>query len=248
MISTSLKPGTEIFVFPPSWFPEVVAWVNYADMLEETRFFEAAFNSIYVSVVTLFTTLIVSMPAAYFLSRYHFSHKGLYLGFLIFTQMISPVVLVIGIFRLMAYFNLVDSREALGVIYAAFGLAFCIWMLKNYFESVPFEIEQASFLEGSSKVKTFRKIFFPLALPSIAVSGMFSFVNSWNEFILALTLLRNNENYTITLKVFSLVGGRYTVDWNYVMGATLFASIPVAIIFSYLQKFLIGGLSVGSLK
>ena len=121
-------------------------------------------------------------------------------------------------------------------------------MLQSYFSTIPKELEESAWIEGASKFKSLIYIFIPLAIPAITVTSLISFVHSWNEFVLALTLLRSNDNYTLPLKVFSLVGGRYQIEWDHVMAATFLATVPVAVVFSCLQKYLVQGISLGAIK
>jgi len=162
--------------------------------------------------------------------------------------MLSPIILIIGIFRLCVWLGILDSKNSLVLVYAAFGLAFSTWMLQSYFSTIPKELEESAWIEGASKFKSLIYIFIPLAIPAITVTSLISFVHSWNEFVLALTLLRSNDNYTLPLKVFSLVGGRYQIEWDHVMAATFLATVPVAVVFSWLQKYLVQGISLGAIK
>ncbi|NRA22063.1 MAG: carbohydrate ABC transporter permease, partial [Oceanospirillaceae bacterium] len=190
----------------------------------------------------------VAIPAAYALARYHFRAKSSYRLFLLVTQMLSPIVLVVGLFRLIVWLGLIDSVNSLVLIYAGFNIAFAIWMLQNYFQTIPKDLEESAWMEGASFFQGLVKVFLPMAVPAIAVTAMFTFINSWNEFVLALTVLRTEENYTLPIQVYSLVGGRYTIEWHHVMAAALVASLPAAILFSWLQKKLVTGLSSGAVK
>ena len=168
--------------------------------------------------------------------------------FLLISQMISPIVLVLGLFRLMAAWGLVESTTALGFIYMAFNVAFTVWMLQSYFDTIPRDLEEAAWMEGAGRWLTLRKVFLPLCLPAIAVTAIFTFINAWNEFVVALTMLRSQESYTLPIQVFSLVAGRYTIEWHHVMAATLLATLPVAILFIWLQRYLVRGLALGAVK
>lgn len=103
-------------------------------------------------------------------------------------------------------------------------------------------------MEGAGHWRTLRSVFLPLAIPAMVVTAIFTFINGWNEFVIALTMLRREDSYTLPLRVFSLVAGRYSVDWQYVMAAALVASIPVAVIFAWLQRYLVRGLALGAVK
>lgn len=246
MCITAIKPPGE--VHNATWWPSHIDWHNFVEMWSAANFGPALLNSIYVSVLATLLTLAVSIPAAYALSRFSFAGRGFYRQFLLVTQMLSPVVLVIGLFRLIVWMGLVNSVNSLVFVYGAFNIAFSVWMLQSYFSTIPKELEEAAWMEGASPWKALLKIFLPLALPAMTVAAIFSFINSWNEFVIALTMLRTQDNYTLPIQIFSLVSGRYTVQWANVMAATFVATIPVAIVFAWLQRYLVRGLALGAVK
>ncbi|WP_420963458.1 carbohydrate ABC transporter permease [Brucella sp. IR073] len=246
MFLTAVKPSQE--VLSPTWWPSTFRWQNFPEMWVATGFGTALVNSIYVSVIASIGAIIVSIPAAYAMSRFKFAGQGAFRQFLLVSQMISPIVLVLGLFRLLAAYGLIGSLSAVGAVYMAFNIAFTVWMLQSYFDTVPRDLEEAAWMEGAGRAKTLVKVFLPLCLPAIAVTAIFTFINAWNEFVVALTMLRDEDSYTLPIQVFSLVAGRYTVEWNYVMAATLVATLPVAILFVWLQRYLIRGLALGAVK
>lgn len=248
MVSTAIKPRAEILTFPPVWLPKHIRLQNFVDMWHAVGFGEALANSVFVSTTATVLCILIAIPAAYATARTRFRGKRLFRQFLLVTQMLSPVVLVLGIFRLMAALALVDKLWALILAYTAFNLAFAVWMLQAYFGTIPKELEEAARLDGASTFQRLRLVLLPLALPALGVTAIFVFLYCWNEFVLALTLLRSTQNFTLTLQIFSLVGGRYTIEWDHVMAATLLASAPVAIVFASLQRYLVRGLALGAIK
>ncbi len=248
MFFTAVKPADEVLATPTAWLPSTIRWANFVEMWQVTGFGRALLNSLYVSTASTLGALIVAVPAAYALSRFEFKGKGAYRQFLLITQMLSPIVLVLGLFRLSVAVGLLDSVNVLVMIYAAFNIAFAVWMLQSYFATIPRDLEEAAWLEGASRFRTVIIVFLPLAVPAMVVTAIFTFINSWNEFVLALTMLRSAESHTLPIKIFSLVAGRYTVEWHHIMGATLLATVPVAIIFGWLQRYLVRGLALGAVK
>jgi len=248
MISTALTPEQEVLSAGTAWIPSRLAWENFTDMWETVKFGQALVNSLMVGAITTILTILVAVPAAYAMVRLNFKGTQAYRVFLLITQMFSPVVLVIGLFTLVVSFGLLDSLIALAVFYCCFHIAVAIWMLQSYFATIPIELEQASWLEGASRAYTLRKVFLPLAAPAMAVAALFTFIGAWNEYALALALLRSSEHYTLPLKIAALTGGRYEIEWHHVMAATFVATIPVSIIFIWLQRHLITGLSGGAVK
>lgn len=246
MFITAIKPPTE--VLQPTWWPSVPRWDNFAEMWEAANFGPALLNSLYTAVISTILALAVSIPAAYGLSRYRFAGRGAVNQFLLVSQMLSPIVLVLGLFRLAAALGLVDNLNAVVFIYAAFNIAFSVWMLQSYFNTIPRDLEEAAWMEGASRAKTLRVVFLPLAIPAMVVTAIFTFINAWNEFVIALTMLRRQESYTLPIQIFSLVAGRYTVEWHYVMAAAFVATVPVAVVFAWLQRYLVRGLALGAVK
>lgn len=246
MFITAIKPATE--VLKPTWWPSVPQWQNFISMWEATRFGAALWNSIYVAVLSTVLSLLVSIPAAYALSRFRFTGRGFVQQFLLVSQMLSPIVLVIGLFRLLVALKMLDNLNAVVFVYATFNIAFSVWMLQSYFSTIPKDLEEAAWMEGATPWQALRRVFLPLALPAMVVTAIFSFINAWNEFVIALTMLRNQAGYTLPIQVFSLVAGRYTVEWHHVMAAAFVATIPVAIVFAWLQRYLVRGLALGAVK
>ena len=253
MLSTALKPHSDVIAFPPHWTPSRIAWENFADMWNVVGFGQAAFNSLFIAICATLLALAVSVPAAYALGRLKLRGSGAYRQFLLITQMLSPILLVLGLFRMAAAIpfgegSLVDTRFGVIIIYAAYNIAFAVWMLSAYFVTIPRDLEEAAWIDGAGRFGAVVHVFLPLAVPAIAVTGIVTFVASWNEFTVALTLLRDPARQTLPLKVVNLVAGRYSVEWNQVMAATLLATLPVAVVFAALQRYLVGGLTLGAVK
>lgn len=248
MVSTALKPRAEIFAYPPHWIPSHLAWKNFAGMWAVSHFGQALMNSAYVSILSVLLTLLIGIPAAYALFRFKVRGLGGFRIYLLITQMVSPIVLVIGLFRVFAMLGWIDSRTPLIITYAAFNAAFTILMLQIYFMTIPAELEEAAWIDGATRLRTIRSIFLPLATPAVAVTALFTLVNVWNEFVIALTLLRSSSNYTLPLKVFALASNLYEVNWNETMAAVLLATVPPVIVFIWLQRYLISGMAAGAIK
>jgi multiple sugar transport system permease protein len=248
MFVTAVRPRAELFTYPPTWGFSEFRWENFSEMWDKTNFGGALLNSLYVSVSATVVALVLSIPAAYAMSRYRFAGKGAYRTFLLMTQMMSPIVLVLGLFRLMMTLGLVNDLNSLVLTYAAFNMAFTIWMLQSYFNSIPRDLEEAAWMDGASHLTSLVKIFLPLAVPAMVVTAIFTFINSWNEFVLALTMMRSSEDFTLPVQIYAQVAGRYQVEWHHVMAATVLATVPVAIVFSWLQRYLIRGMALGAVK
>lgn len=246
-VLTALKPRNELTQIPPSFLPSEFQWGNFIEVWQNTNIASSLINSLFISTVATVIALVVAAPCAYAMTRFDFKGKTAYRFFLLVTQMLSPIVLVLGLFRLMVYMGVVDSLGFLSVIYAAFNIAFCVWMLQSYFETIPKDLEESAWIDGASRFRSLLTIFLPLALPAVVIVAMFTFVNSWNEFIIAFSTLRDSSSYTIQLGIIEMTG-YYSVRWDYIMVSVIIATIPVAILFAWLQKHLVGGLTSGSVK
>ena len=173
--------------------------------------------------------------------------------FLLVSQMLAPVLLILGLFRLAAAIpfgdgTLVNTRIGVIVIYAAFQLAFSVWMLAAYFAAIPTDIEEAAWIDGAVACKQCCTYSCRWRYRQRRSARWWHFVAGWNEYVVALTMLRDPDKQTVTLQVVNLVSGRYSVTWNEVMAAALVATLPVAIVFSYAQRYLVRGLTLGAVK
>ena len=253
MLSTALKSSAEVIAYPPHWVPVHPVWSNFPVMWHVIGFGQAALNSLFISTVASLLAIAIAAPAAYALSRFRFRGQGGYRQFLLATQMLSPILLVLGLFRMAAAIpfgdgSLVDTRLGVILIYSAYQLAFAVWMLAAYFGTIPKDLEEAAWIDGATRAQAVMRIFLPLSVPALTVTGIVTFVAAWNEFVVALTLLRDPARLTLQLKIVNLVAGRYTIDWNQVMAAGLLATLPVALLFAVLQRYLVGGLTLGAVK
>ena len=246
-LMTALKPRAELTAIPPSFFPSTFEWHHFVEVWQHTSIPHAILNSLLVSFSATALTILVAAPFAYALTRFEFRGKGALRFFLLVTQMLSPIVLVLGLFRLMVAAGVVDSLGFLSVIYAAFNVAFSVWMLQSYFATIPKDLEESAWIEGAGRLRSLVGIFLPLAIPAIVIVATFTFVNAWNEFIIAFSTLRDTHSYTIQLGIIEMTG-YYSIRWDYIMVAVIIASVPVSILFFWLQKHLIGGLTSGSVK
>jgi len=191
--------------------------------------------------------MLFAIPAGYALARLRFPGKHLFRQVLLVTQMFSPVVLIIGLFRFMSRVHLIDTDTSLVITYAALTLAFSVWFLAGYFESIPMEIEEAAMIDGCTRVGALVRVVLPMSKPALVAATVFAFIWSWNEFVIALTFISTPDNRTLPLGIYSFLG-QYSVDWHYLMSAALIAGVPVLILFLLIEKHLVKGLTAGAVK
>jgi multiple sugar transport system permease protein len=199
-------------------------------------------NSLIIALATAIASTLVALPTAYALSRFRFRGRQAISEALLGTQMLTPIMLVLGLSQMVSGMGLTDTRAALVLLYSAFQVPFAVWMLRGYIDAIPIELEEAALLDGASRRQILGSIILPLSVPALLVTATFAFITAFNEFVLALTLLRSTANFTLPLRVNALTAGRYAVDWPDVMGAVLIASLPVLIMFIGLQRYMLRGL------
>jgi multiple sugar transport system permease protein len=247
MLSTALKPKSDITDMPPTYFPKVYEWVNFIKVFQEIPFGMYMRNTLVISIATMIIGIIVAVPAAYYVARNNFRLRTPFLLLVLITQMFSPTSLLIGIYRELSVFNLVNTYQGLILINVSFNLAFSVWILSSFFRTIPVEIEEAAFIDGASRFQTFRKISLPLAAPGIVTTAIFTFIAAWNEYVVAYTLASSPEKQPFSVGL-SLLTGLYEVKWNFLFAGSLIAIIPIIILFISIEKYLVGGLTAGSVK
>ena len=247
MLLTALKSKEEITAIPATYLPKKWAFENFIGVWKEIPLLGFIKSSFIISISATIIVILVAIPAAYYVARNDFRGKKPFLLLVLVTQMFAPTALVVGIFREIVKLNLVDTYLALILIYAAFNMAFSIWILSSFFRSIPKEIEEAAWIDGCSRFTTLTRIVLPLALPGLVTAFIFTFIAAWNEFVIALTLTSSPEREPLTVGLTSLIG-QYQVQWNYLFAGSLIAIVPVVILFASIEKWLVGGLTAGSVK
>lgn len=247
MISTSLKSGPEVFAQPPTFLPKVLVWKNYLDVWKKVALSRYFTNSMIIGGGAGILCIAVGVMAGYALSRFRFPGRSLFLTSLLISQMFSPIIVLLPLFRLFGTYHLLDSRLGLVLVNLAFSSPFAIWMLTRYFDSIPGELEQAAWVDGATRYQSLAWIVAPLALPGIVATFIFAFINAWNEFLFALAFVTSDEKLPITTGLYGFVG-HFKVEWNYLMGASILAALPVVILFMLIQRYMVSGLTSGAVK
>ena len=247
MLITSVKPKREITAIPTEYLPTEWTWHNYIEVWTKIPLLGYIKSSFFIALMATLIVLVLAIPAAYYSARNKFRGRTIFLLLVLVTQMFSPTALVIGIFREIVKFHLVDTYLALILVYAAFNMAFSIWILSSFFASIPVEIEEAAWIDGATRMQTLRKIILPLAIPGVVTAFIFTFIAAWNEFVIALTITSSVNHQPLTVGLTSLIG-QYQVQWNFLFTGSLIAIVPVVILFAAIEKYLVGGLTAGSVK
>ena len=247
MLITGLRSNAEtldmhfLHILPTKWM-----WQNLVDILHRgvARYL---FNSLIVAGGATAIAMLCGIPAAYALARMKFRGKNAFLGFVIVSQMFSPVVLLIGISQLMTTLHLNNSLIGLMLINAAFNQAFAIWLLRGTFVAISPEMEEASLIDGCGTVSALTKVLAPMAAPGIVTALIFVFINAWNEYTISTVLISTAQYRPITVGI-TQFSSFNMIEWQYLFAASLLATIPVVILFMSIEKHLTAGLTSGGVK
>ena len=248
MFVTSIRPGPEVFEFPPRILPSADSvFTPYFALFEETDIAQWILNSIGVSVATAFFASLFGAMAAYVLSRFRFPGRDSTQITFLLTQMCPAILLALPMFVVFLRFGLLDSLFGLSLAYLAFLIPVAAALLKAFFDAIPAELEEASLIDGASRIGTLFRVTLPLALPGVASTFLFCFIISWDEFLFARMFIRQPENWTVSLGLASF-SGEYITPWDQVMAAATIITLPAALIFLALQRYLVRGLTAGGVK
>lgn len=247
MFCSALKSRAEIFSVNGTILPVESMWSNFIDVWKRAPLAQYAVNSLLIAGGSTLLAMLCGIPAAYALSRMKFKGKTAFLGFVIVSQMFAPVVLVIGIYKVMAVLGFTDSIVGLIFVNAAFNQAFTIWLLRGTFMSISPEMEQAATIDGCTRIQALIRILLPVAAPGIVTTLIFIFINAWNEYTVALTLISTDTSKPLTVGI-NIFNGYNMIEWQYLFAASLFAILPVVILFMGIEKNLTSGLTAGGVK
>ena len=247
MFCSALKSRAEIFSVNGTILPVEPMWSNFIDVWKRAPLAQYAVNSLLIAGGSTLLAMLCGIPAAYALSRMKFKGKTAFLGFVIVSQMFAPVVLVIGIYKVMAVLGFTDSIVGLIFVNAAFNQAFTVWLLRGTFMSISPEMEQAATIDGCTRIQALIRILLPVAAPGIVTTLIFIFINAWNEYTVALTLISTDTSKPLTVGI-NIFNGYNMIEWQYLFAASLFAILPVVILFMGIEKNLTSGLTAGGVK
>jgi ABC-type glycerol-3-phosphate transport system permease component len=248
MVDTALKPTADIRSVHPTFLIAEPTLEHFRDVLLHSPFLIYFRNSLIVGIATTLLTLMVSIFCSYALSRWSRLGAVRAVSFaLLLSQMIPGVLLLVPLYILMRRLGLLSSYWSLIIVYCAFTVPLCSFMLKGFFDAVPVEIEEAAEIDGCSRLAFLGRVLLPLCAPGLLATGVFAFIHAWNEFMFGYVLINNDAHRTLTPGIM-LYKGDHITDWGSLMAASALAVIPVAISFVYLQRFLVQGLAAGAVK
>ena len=251
MISTSFKPANEVYSKTPSFIPNEPTVEGYTEMLTTQSstfdFPQWLTNSVIVALLTTVFSMIIATLGGYGLSRFRFRGRGFLSYFILTTQVLPGSLLIIPLYVIMGNLQLLDTRIGLVAAYCTFSVPFCTWMMKGFFDTIPISLEEAARVDGAGRFRIFSTVVLPLTVPGLVATGIFSFINGWNEYLFASTFMKSYENWTLPVGIASFQG-QYTTNWGTLMAGAVLITIPVVILFSLLQKHLVSGMTAGAVK
>ena len=246
---TSLKTEQEIFRIPPTIFPEILNLKSYAAQVENGDFnmFRSFANSFIIAFGAMVIAVLLAVPASYAIAKYRFvGRKMMLLGFLV-TQMLPVSVLLTPMFIMMKNLHVYNTWVSAILADATIGIPFSVLILKNYFASIPKELEEAAYIDGCNRFSAFIRILIPIAKPGVMVCAIFSFLYAWGDLAYGMTFILDQKTRPMTAGIFNFMG-QYGTKWSYLTAFAVVSIIPVALIFIFMQKYIISGMTSGAVK
>jgi multiple sugar transport system permease protein len=245
MILTSFKDMSEIYVYPPKWFPSKLNLENYTNAFSAAPFGRYYFNSVFVAATVTLGQLITCSMAAFAFARLKFWGRDVLFFIFLGTMMIPYNVTMIPSFMVLYWLGWIDSYTAL--IVPGLASAFGTFLLRQFFMTIPKELEEAAYIDGATKLQVLRRVIVPLAKPALATLSIFTFMGVFNDFIWALIVINSESMNTVQLGL-AIFRDRYLTQWDLLMAGSVTAVLPILIIFFFAQKYFIQGITLSGLK
>lgn len=247
MVSTSLKSEDAIWDTPIEVIPSEPTLFNFKNLWSTHPFLKYLENSLIVVCSSTLISVAISTFAGYGISRFKFRGRGMYMSFLLATQLFPSIMLLIPYYKIFMTVGLIDNITALIITYVSFTIPFCTWMMRGYFAGISKDLDQAAAIDGAGRIRVFSSVILPIAWPGVAATAIYAFIAGWNEYLFAMAFINTDTNKTVSLGIGQLIG-EYRILWGELMAGALYALIPMAIIFIFFNRYLVSGLSAGAVK
>lgn len=247
ILGVALRPDNAFSIRTLSIFPPGATLANFRALFAETAFLTWLRNSLIVSLAVTVAGVGLASVSGYALSRFEFRGRRTAMLTLLVTQSFPATMLLLPFFILLAKLRLIDSYLGLFIIYSSTALPFCIWQMKSFFDTVPRELEDAARIDGCGPIQAYFRVILPLSLPALAVTALFSFLGAWSEYAVAAIVIQDPEMYTLPLGLRTFQASLAT-QWGLYAAGALVVSLPVVVVFLFLTRFLVSGLTLGSVK
>src|SRR4051812_19229690 len=247
MFFSSLKSNTEIFALPPRLLPDEFTLMAYRSIFGDPTKVRFFVNSYLVAGVVTFLTVVIATLAAYAFSRYRFRLKTPLNVFIISTQTVPPITLLIPYFGMVVAFGIFNTYFALILTYMVFTLPYAILLMTGYLNTLPRELDEAVLVDGGSSWTALWRVVIPLSVPGIVATGVYTFLLAWNEFLFALTLTKSTDMRTVPIGI-ELLMGQHAFEWNQMMAMSVLGSLPLLLLYLLAQRYFLAGMTAGSVK
>ncbi|MDJ1018376.1 MAG: carbohydrate ABC transporter permease [Paracoccaceae bacterium] len=248
MVVTSLKPGFELFRRPPTMLPETVTFEHYWRLLTETPFLRYFANSVILATTTTLVVVTIGTLGAYSLVRFRYRGRESLAFLVLFTYLLPSVVLIIPLYLLMVKLGLANTIFSLVIAYTTFALPYALWLLRSFMAGVPEDLESAALVDGASRMEAFWDVILPQLLPGIISTALFTFILAWNEYLYALVLVNSDSARPLTTGVMTMLISAFNIEWSLLMAASVMMSLPLIVVFAFLQSYLTRGFGAGAVK
>jgi len=248
MVLTSIKPQTELFRIPPSILPQSITFEHYRQLLEETPFLKYFANSVLLACSTTVLVVAVGTLGAFSLVRFRYPGRDRMALLVLATYLLPSVVLIIPLYLLMVWIGVANSLFSLVIAYTTFSLPYALWLLRSFMAGIPADLESAALVDGASRIGAFVDVILPQALPGIISTTLFTFILAWNEYLYALVLVNTDEARPLTTGVMNMLVTSFNIEWSLLMAAAVLMSLPLIVIFAFLQSYLTRGFGAGGVK
>ena len=247
MTVTSFKTEDQMRSLVSMFWPSPFALENYVQLLTKTDFVTWYGNSAFVAISSTLVATAIGTLGAYALARLRFMGRAFMSSAVLITYLVPPSILFIPLYAQIRTFGLADSLAGLIAAYPSFTVPFVTWLMMGYFESIPVELEEAAMIDGATRFGAFRRIILPLAAPGVLAAALYAFTQAWNEFLYALVFITNVKLRTLPVGLSSFITGD-VYGWGYLMAGAVLTTLPVIVVYIYLQKYMVEGLTAGGVK
>jgi multiple sugar transport system permease protein len=247
VLSTSFKPNQEAITFPPKFLPETPTLDNYLFVLTDPKLVISLFNSLSVSLASTGLSVAVSALGGYAFARFDFKGKNLLMSTILGLFMIPLVINIIPLYIMLSNIGLLNSLIALVLTFQIIIIPLNIFLLKNYFQTIPRELEEAALIDGCSKIRAFWHVIVPISMPGFVIAAILSFRFSWNEFVLPIVLSNKPDVMVFQVALYQFIS-LYRIDWGFLTAGINIALIPIVVLMLFFQKRMIKGMTIGAVR
>jgi arabinogalactan oligomer/maltooligosaccharide transport system permease protein len=248
VVSVALRPGDRLLSTSLALIPPDASLENLRDLLTNTNFLLWLWNSLVITIATSIVGVVLAATSAYAFSRWRFPGRNAGMLFLLASQMIPAAMLMVPLYILAIRMGIIGTYRGLIVAYSVTSVPFSIWILKGYYDTIPRELEEAALIDGASRLSTFYRIILPLSTPSLAIVFLFNFTQAWNDYLFARVILGNAEQIWTWALGLRTLQDQFRTQWGQFSAGSILVTLPVVILFLYSSKYLISGLTLGSVK